>query len=92
MVSKELEEKIFKIEIVDKINKIAQIDGLIGECQDGLGGKYRYLYHFDYHSKSEIIDIAKKYYNILKKKDIEIQKNIISILNTTKDKIVIWWE
>ena len=92
MVSKELEEKIFKVEIIDKINNIAKIDGLIGECQDGLGGKYRYLYHFDYHTKSEIIDIAERYYTILKKNNIGIQKGHISILDTTRDKMVKWWE
>ena len=90
MLSKELEEKIFKIEIIDKINEIAKIDGLIGDCQDGVGNNFRYLYHFDYHTKKEVIDIAKKYYNILKKSNIEIQKEHISILNTTRDKMVSW--
>ena len=90
MLSKELEEKIFKIEIIDKINEIAKIDGLIGDCQGGIGNNFRYLYHFDYHTKREVIDIAKKYYQILKESDIEIQKDYISIMNTTKDKIVNW--
>jgi len=92
MLSKELEDKIFKIEIIDKINEIAKIDGLIGDCDDGIGSNFRYLYHFDYHTKGEVIDIAKRYYNILNKRDIELQKDYISILNTTKDKTVLWWE
>ncbi|MFE3845408.1 hypothetical protein ACFL1L_00920 [Thermoplasmatota archaeon] len=92
MISKELEEKIFKIEIIDKVNEIAKIDGLIGDCEDGVGKNFRYLYHFEHHTKREVIDIAKKYYNILKKSNIEIQKDYISILNTTRDKIVRWWE
>ena len=92
MFSKELEEKIFKIEIIDKINKVAEIDGLIGECIGFVGNTNRYLFHSDYHTKREVIDIAKKYYYILKESNIEILKENISILNTTRDKMVKWWE
>lgn len=88
MFSKELEEKIFKIEVIDKINEVAEIDCLIGECQGVFGNNNRYLYHFNFHTKREVKEIAKKYYHLLKENDIEIPKEYISILNTTRGKMV----
>ena len=91
MISKDLENKIFKIDIIDKLNEIAEINNRIGLCNDGIN-EYRYLFHSDYHKKSKVIEISKRYYNILDENNVDIKKECISVMNITKNKKIKWWE